>query len=190
MKKIFITLATFIMAVITNAQSIYTLDKNHTKIEFVATHFEISHVEGRFKNIAITFYSTKEDFTDAVIEVNIDVKSIDTDIEMRDNDLKSEHWLNADKYPAITFKSTSFKKLNDKNYTLEGNITLHGITKPISLAVVYNGKAFNPMTKKSSVGFTINGKLNRKDFSIGSGATSIAVGDEIALISNVEFIIN
>ena len=190
MKKIFVTIATVLVTLLANAQSIYTLDKNHTKVEFIATHFEISHVEGRFKNVTIALNSQKEDFTDAVVEVIIDVKSLDTDIEMRDKDLKSANFFDADKYPTITFKSISFKKTTDKHYKLEGNITIHGITKPIYLDVTYNGKALNPMSKKYSFGFTITGKLDRKDFSIGSGATTSFISNEIELISNAEFVVD
>jgi|ERR1017187_297755 polyisoprenoid-binding protein YceI len=189
MKKIIITIAVFAITFIADAQNIYTLDKNHSKVGFSATHFEISHVEGRFKNITATLTAKKEDFTDAIIEMTADVKSIDTDIEMRDSDLKSENWFDANKYPTLTFKSTSFKKVSGKIYRLDGNITIHGITKAISLDVVYNGKALNPMTKKSSVGFTITGKLNRKDFLVGTGGNSV-VSDEIELMSNAEFIID
>ena len=190
MKKIAITIVVFAITFGISAQSTYTLDKYHTKVGFSATHFAISHVEGHFKSVTATFTSKQEDFSDAVIEVTIDVKSIDTDIEMRDNDLKSPGWFDADKFPVITFKSTSFKKVSGKNYKLNGNITIHGITKAISLDVVYNGKAFNPMIKKSSVGFTITGKLNRNDFLVGTGTPNTIVGDEIELLSNAEFIID
>ena len=191
MKKSVITIVLFtIITLISNAQNLYTLDKNHTKVGFSATHFGISHVEGRFKNVSATFQAKKPDFTDAIIEVTIDVKSIDTDIEMRDNDLKGDTWFDVIKYPSITFKSTSFKKISEKNYKLEGNITIHGITKPIILDVIYNGKALNPMTKKSAVGFTITGKLNRNDFLVGTGGGNSVVGNEIEITSNAEFIID
>ena len=190
MKNILIAINLFVFTLTANAQSTYTLDKNHTSVGFSATHFAISHVEGRFKSVSATFTSKKEDFTDAVIEMSTDIKSIDTDNEMRDNDLKSESWFDAAKYPTLTFKSTSFKKVNGKNYKLDGNITIHGITKPISFDVIYNGKGLNPMTKKNSVGFTITGKLNRKDFSVGTGGGNSVVGDDIELRSNAEFIVD
>ncbi|HEX7414788.1 MAG TPA: YceI family protein [Bacteroidia bacterium] len=190
MKKIFITLAAFTIYFSADAQNSYTSDKNHTKVGFSVTHFGISHVEGRFKNVAATLVAKKEDFTDAVVEITIDVKSIDTDIEMRDKDLKGGNWFDVDKYPTLIFKSTLFKKVNNKNYILEGTITIHGITKPILLEVVYNGKALNPMTKKSSVGFTITGKLYRNDFLVGTGVGNSLVSNEIELISNAEFIID
>jgi polyisoprenoid-binding protein YceI len=119
-----------------------------------------------------------------------DASSIDTDVEMRDKDLRSSNWLDVEKYPKIIFKSSSFKKIGDKMYKLEGNITIHGVTKPITFDVVYNGKAQNPMTKKNSVGFTVTGKLNRKDFSVGMGPSASVVGEEVNLKSNVEFIMD
>ena len=189
MKKLFTTIAVYTIALVSNAQT-FTLDKNHTRVGFNATHFGISQVDGRFKEFNATLTSKKEDMSDAVIVMTANTNSIDTDIEMRDKDLKSENWFDANKYPELTFKSTSFKKTGDKTYQLNGNMTIRGVTKPITFDVVYNGKAANPMTKKNSVGFTITGKLNRKDFSVGSGAASTVVADEVELKSNVEFIVD
>ena len=171
-------------------QSNYTIDKNHSRLAFTATHFAISHVDGSFKNFDATLKTSKDDFTDAVIQMTADAKSINTDVEMRDKDLRSSNWFDVEKFPKIEFKSSAFKKVNDKNYKLEGNITMHGVTKPIAFDVVYNGKALNPMSKKNSVGFTVSGKLNRKDFGIGTEAFEGVVGKEIELRSNIEFIMD
>lgn len=189
MKKLFFTIAACSLALIIDAQT-YTLDKNHTRVGFNATHFGISKVDGRFKDFSATMVSKKDDFTDAVIEMTAIVNSIDTDNNTRDKDLKSENWFDANKYPILTFKSTSFTKTGDKTYQLSGNMTIRGVTKPIVLDVVYNGKAMNPMSKKNSVGFTVNGKLNRKDYKVGGGPADAIVGDEIELRSNAEFIID
>lgn len=183
-----LTVCVFNMGVF--SQNTYTLDKNHSKLSFTAMHFGISHVEGRFKNFEASLKANKEDFTDAAIEMTAEAKSIDTDVEMRDKDLRSPNWLDVEKYPKIVFKSTSFKKVNDNNYKLEGNITIHGITKPIVFDVVYNGKALNPMTQKYSVGFTVTGKLIREDFNVGTELFAGVVGKEIELKSNVEFKMN
>ncbi|MGZ3899059.1 MAG: YceI family protein [Bacteroidia bacterium] len=187
MKKIVLMFATVLFAIPGNSQT-YNMDKNHSKLVFSVMHFGISHVEGNFKNFEATLKSTKDDFSDAMVEMTADAGSIDTDVDMRDKDLKSENFLDVEKYPKITFKSTSFKKVSDKKYKMEGNITIHGVTKPIVFEVVYNGKAQNPMSKKNLVGFTVNGKLNRKDFNVGNGPSSMAVGNEIDVRSNVEFI--
>jgi len=168
-------------------QNQYILDKYHSSLGFTTTHFGISHVSGNFKNFEVTLVSGKNDFTDASITMNAETKSIDTGVEMRDKDLRSEGWFDAEKYPTLEFVSTSFKKMTDKTYKLEGNITIHGVTKPISFDVTYNGKAMNPMTKKNFVNFTVTGKLNRKDFKIGSESMESVVGKEIELRSDVDF---
>jgi len=189
MKKLIMILTTIVPAAVIG-QTTYTLDKNHTRIGFSTTHLKISEVDGRFKSFEAVVKSSKEDFTDAIIEVTVDVKSIDTDIEMRDNDLKSENWFNVEKYPKIIFKSTSFKKLDGKNYNLSGDITIRGITKPIILNVVYNGKQENPLSKKTSVGFTVTGKLNRSDFELGKNSPAdVTVADEIKILCNAEFVV-
>jgi polyisoprenoid-binding protein YceI len=168
----------------------YSLDKNHASLGFSATHFAVSHVDGRFKSFDASLVSKAADFSDAVIELKADAASIDTDNDKRDADLKSEHWLEVAKYPAITFKSNSLKKESASNYKLSGLITIHGVTKPIVFDVVYNGKATNPMSNKEMIGFTITGKLNREDFNVGSYNFAKVVGKEVDLRSNVEFMVN
>ncbi len=107
MEKLLFTIAVFTFALIAQAQT-YTLDKNHTWVGFSATHFGISQVDGRFKDINVTMTSKKEDMSDAVVEMKAEVNSNDTDNDMRDKDLKSENWFDAEKYPTLIFKSTSF----------------------------------------------------------------------------------
>jgi polyisoprenoid-binding protein YceI len=173
---------------LTYSQNSYTLDKYHARLSFSVLHMGISFVDGNFKDFDAKLVSSKEDFTDAQIELTADVKSINTEVEMRDNDLR-EKWFEVAKYPALTFKSTSLAKVNGNQYKLSGNITLHGVTKPIVFDVVYNGKAQSPFSKKYSYGFTITGKLNRSDFGVGAEAVA-TVANEVALRSNVEFVAN
>jgi polyisoprenoid-binding protein YceI len=190
MKKILmLSAAMFLFATIGFAQKTYTLDKYHARVGFSATHFGISHVEGDFKTIDATLQSAKEDFTDAVITFTADVNSINTDVEYRDNDLKSANYFDAAAFPSISFKSTSFKKISGNNYKLSGNITIHGITHPIEFAVIYNGTAVTAM-KKPTAGFTITGKLNRLDFGVGGSTLITGVSNEIELRSNLEFTIS
>jgi polyisoprenoid-binding protein YceI len=188
MKKIILLAFSGILSCsISFSQNTYTLDKNHARLSFSVYHLDISYIEGIFKTFDATLKSSKEDLSDAQIEMTADVKSISTEVEMRDNDLR-ENWFEAAKFPTLKFKSTSFTKLNGKNYQLRGNITMHGVTKPITFNVVFNGKAQNPISKEYSCGFTITGKLKRSDFGIGK-ETIPTVGDEIGLRSNVEFIV-
>jgi len=190
MKKITLLFAASLFALAAIAQNTYTLDKYHARLSFSVVHFGISHIEGNFKTFDATFSSAKNDFAGAQIGMTADIKSINTEVEIRDNDLRSSNFFDADKYPTMTFKSTSFKKISAKNYKLKGNITLHGITKTIEFDVVYNGTALNPMSKKHSCGFTITGKLMRTAFGIGGDPLTTGVSNEIQLLSNVEFVIN
>lgn len=191
MKKIIMLVSALVFTTIAFAQNTYKLDKNHARLSFSVKHMGISFVDGNFKTFDATVVSSKKDYSDAKIELTADIKSINTEVEMRDNDLRSPGWFDADKYPTLTFKSTAFKKVSkSKNhFKLSGDITLHGVTKPITFDVVYNGTVQNPFSKKYSVGFTITGKLNRSDFGIGN-ETIPTVGNVIALKSNVEFVVN
>ncbi|MGZ4049271.1 MAG: YceI family protein [Bacteroidia bacterium] len=189
MKKLISIFTAIAITTLSVAQT-YSLDKNHSRLGFSATHFAISHVEGNFKTFDVTMKSAKADFSDATVEVIADVKSINTEIDKRDEDLKSANWFDAEKYPKLTFRNSSLKKISGNKYKMEGFITIHGVTKPITLDVIYNGKALNPMTKKYSVGFTISGKLNRSDFGVGTEAFAAVVSNEIELKADIEFIID
>ncbi|MEO6903519.1 MAG: YceI family protein [Bacteroidia bacterium] len=189
MKKIITLIAVIVFTTIAFSQNTYTLDKNHARLSFSVFHMGISHIEGIFKTFDATLVSNKEDFSDATIEMTAEVKSINTEVEMRDNDLR-ENWFEATKFPTLVFKSTLFKHVSGKNYKLEGNITIHGITKPIVFDVVYNGKTQSIMSKKYGVGFTITGSLKRSDFGVGKDVLLTGVSDDVELKSNAEFIIN
>lgn len=187
MKRIVFTLlSALLLTSVTYAQS-YQLDKAHARLSFEVTHMGISTVDGNFENFDATLVSSKDDFTDAKITMTAQVKSINTHIEMRDNDLR-KNFFEVDKYPTITFKSTSFAKVDGNKYKLSGNLTMHGVTQPITFDVVYNGHAVSPFTKKTSYGFTLTGTLKRSDYGINNDMH--LVGDEVQLRANVEFVKN
>jgi len=190
MKFVFSAITSLLLiSTIALAQKTYTLDKDHAKVGFSVIHFGISNVEGNFKLIDATLDSKKVDFTDAAITFTADVNSINTEVTYRDNDLKSANYFDAEKFPAINFKSTSFKKFMWKNYKLLGNITIHGITKPVVFDVIYNGQAVTAM-RKPTAGFTITGSINRLDFGVGGPVITSGISNEIELRSNVEFTIS
>ena len=187
MKKSISAIAVMILFTISSfGQKSYTLDKYHSKVGFSATHFGISHIEGNFKMIDATLQAKKGDLTGAEISFTADVNSINTDVEYRDNDLKSVNYFDAAKFPTIIFKSRSFTKVTGKKYKLVGEITIHGVTKPVEFSVLFNGVAVTAM-KKPTAGFTITGKINRLDFGVGSAPATSGVSNEIELKSNVEF---
>ncbi len=189
MKKLLVPIVAFLFsASCIFSQKTYTLDKYHSRVGFSATHFGISHVEGNFKTIDATLQAKKADLSDAQITFTADVNSINTDVEYRDNDLKSEKYFDAAKFPTLSFTSTSFRKVNGKKYKLTGNMTMHGVTKAVVLDVLFNGTAITAM-KKPTAGFTITGKINRTDFGVGGAPLTTGIGNEIELRANVEFTI-
>jgi len=189
MKKIITFVYAISISIAGFAQNTYTLDKYHARLTFTALHDGISYIDGIFKIFDATLVSSKEDFSDAEIEMNADANSLSTEVAPRDEDLR-DNYLETQKYPTLSFKSTSFTKVRGNKYTLKGLITIHGVTKPIEFDVVFNGKGQNTHTHKYSYGFTITGKLNRADFNIGGDPILNGIGYEIELKANVEFLIS
>ena len=184
-KGTLLLVAAIALAATSFGQTMWTTDKNHAQLHFSAVHFGIAHIEGVFREFTVTMVSEKEDFSDAQVEMVAQVASVNTQVEMRDNDLRSKNWFDAEQFPVITFKSTSFKKAEGKDYQLAGNITLHGVTMPVVFNVVFNGWAVT-MTKKKTAGFTVTGKLKRSDFNVGGTPPETGVSDEIEVWANVE----
>jgi polyisoprenoid-binding protein YceI len=134
--------------------------------------------------------ASKDDLTDAQIQLTADVSSINTGNDQRNTHLKSADFFDAAQFGTLTFKSTSFQKVSDKNYKLAGSLTLHGVTKPVTLDVVYNGTVVNPMSKKTVAGFKITGTIKRSDFGIATSFPVTALSDEVKLNANAEFVKN
>ena len=128
-------------------------DKMHSKLKFTVTHLLVSDVDGLFKNFDVTITATKPDFSDAVFELSADAASINTEVEMRDNDLKSANFFDVATYPKITFKSTSIKPDGQNKYKLTGNLTMHGVTKSVTMDLWYRGTTENPTSKQNGCGF-------------------------------------
>jgi polyisoprenoid-binding protein YceI len=184
-KSILFCFAIGLLCSFSSNETSWTQDKMHSQLNFSATHFGISHIDGRFQSFTITMKSEKVDFSDAQIDMTADTKSINTEVEYRDNDLRSANWFDADKYPTLTFKSASFTKIKGKAYVLKGNLTMHGITKKVAFEATLNGWAVTK-TKKNTAGSTIKGKLLRSDYNLGSTALHTGVGNEIQVWTNFE----
>ena len=168
----------------------WTYDKNHAKVGFKVTHMLISDVEGYFKTADATLTTTKDDFTDAVVEMTAEAASINTNNEKRDAHLQSADFFDVAQFPTLTFKSTSFKKTKTANtYVVKGNLTMHGVTKPFTLSALAR-TGTNRMSKKTIVGFKITGQLKRSDFGIGGSTPNAIVSDEVFIDANAEFVKN
>jgi polyisoprenoid-binding protein YceI len=186
MKKATIIAALLISSAATFAQT-WTVDKAHSRLGFNITHLSVAELGGTFNSIDAKLTSAKPDFTDAVVELTADVNSINTDNEQRDGHLKTPDFFDAAKFPNLTFKSTSFQKVGDKKFKVSGNLTLHGVTKPVVLDVVFNGTSTNPMSKKTIAGFKITGVIKRSDFGIAPSMPAAMLSDEVALQASTEF---
>lgn len=184
MKKFFLICGTALLTASASFAQTWTLDKAHSKLGFSITHMKISEVDGIFKNFDVKVNSAKPDFTDAQIEMTADVNSVNTDNDMRDGHIKGEDYFNTAKFPTMTFKSTSIKKTGAKTYLVTGNLTLHGITKVVTLNATLNGVGENPMSKKTMAGFKVSGVIKRSDF--GVGEESAMLGNEVTLDSKFE----
>ena len=173
------------------AKSKWVLDPMHSEVQFKVKHLVISTVSGFFKSFEGSLETDNEDFTDAKIDFSLDIDSIDTNQSQRDEHLKSPEFFDAATYPKITFESTSFTKTDEEDeYELAGNLTIKGITKPVTLDVEFGGAAAD-FYGNTKAGFEISGKINRKDFGLTwSGVTeagSVVVGEDIKLLINVQF---
>ena len=165
MKKTILFLTLGLIQVTLFAQSKWTVDIVHSSIKFTVTHLVISEVEGQFNTFSGNVTATNQDFTDAVIDFSVDVNSINTDNGMRDKHLKSADFFNVEKFPQATFKGTSFKKLADNKYELNGDFTMHGITKSVKFEVTYGGMADDGYGNIKA-GFKAITTINRFDFGL------------------------
>lgn len=188
MKKISMLFMFIMVAMINHAQVLtWTNDPAHSRLGFTVKHLTISEIDGRFADFTINVTTSKVDYSDAQIELTAKISSINTDIEARDKHLLSADFFDAEKYPNLTFRSTHLKKTGKNKAKLTGDLTMHGITKPVTLDVVYNGNVINPMNNKDTFGFKITGVLKRSDFGLGSNFPEIVISENIQIIANAEF---
>lgn len=185
MKKINLSIL-FVLITLTSFSQTWVSDPAHSRLGFTISHLMISHVTGNFKQFEVKAITKKPDYTDAKIEVTAQIASINTDVEQRDNHLKSPDFFDAKQFTTLNFKSTNLTDVKGKSFKLKGDLTMHGITKPVVLELVFEGKVPNPVTKKDIAVFTLSGTLKRSDFGIGSKFPSAMVGDEVIINATAE----
>jgi polyisoprenoid-binding protein YceI len=165
MKKIFIIAIAVFTSYVLQAQTKWTVDFAHSSIKFSVVHLVISEVEGSFKTYTGSVVSTTPDFEGAAIDFTIEAKSINTENEMRDNHLRSADFFDVEKFPQITFKSKTFKKVSDNKYLLTGDLTLHDVTKEVKFDATYGGTIKDARGGIKS-GFKANTTINRLDYGL------------------------
>lgn len=177
------------MTTTNSTQAKWVIDPMHSEVLFKVKHLMISTVTGSFQKFSGIVTTQSEDFENAEIQFSIDVNSISTNQEMRDNHLKGDDFFSTEKYPAIDFKSSSFKKLNDKDYAVVGNLTMKGVTKEVEVKAEYGGTS-NDQMGNLKAGFEISGTINRKDFGLTYNSLTetggLALSENIKLIANIQ----
>src|ERR1700682_3062970 len=160
----------------------WTLDPTHSEIQFKIRHLMITNVTGSFGKFTADVETEGENFETAKVKFTAEVDSITTNNEQRDAHLKSEDFFETSKYPSLTFVSTKFEKISGEEYKLYGDLTFHGVTKSIKLDVEHGGIIKDPWGNIRT-GFTLDGKVYRKDFGLVWNAVTegggFVVGDEV-----------
>lgn len=188
MRKITLILSFLLLSVGAMAQTTWKADPYHSKLGFTVTHLGIADVPGHFDQYDVSITADKADFSDAVVTLTVQTASINTRVEPRDNHLKSADFFNVEKYPTMTFKSTSIKKAGKDKYKLTGNLTLHGVTKPVTVDMMYRGTTANPNANGAPVaGIQIAGVIKRSDFGVGNGFPAPMISDEVVIKADGEF---
>src|SRR5258708_17107911 len=184
MKKFFMLLAVFgFLAVSSVNATEYGFDKAHSHIGFSVKHV-LSMVPGEFKDYDGSFTFDEKKPEAGKINVTIQAASINTNVEQRDKHLKSENFFDVEKFPTLTFKSTKVTSAGDKNYKVEGNLTIHGVTKPVVLDVEYLGT--DTMMGMDTIGFSATTKIDRRDFGLVWGQDKLSGAGNLIVANDVK----
>jgi polyisoprenoid-binding protein YceI len=168
----------------------WALDPTHSELQFKVKHLMITTVTGSIKSFSAELESDGDDFTNASIAFSGDISSIDTGNGDRDGHLKSGDFFDAEKYPTISFKSTSVEK-DGSDYIVKGDLTIKDVTKPVKLNAEFGGIATDPWGN-TKAGFTLSGKVNRTEFGLTWNAAletgGVMVSEEVKILGELQFV--
>jgi polyisoprenoid-binding protein YceI len=169
----------------------WVIDPTHSEIGFKIRHLMITNVSGNFNQFEIVAETEGEDFTTAKIEASIKTSSINTNNLQRDEHLRNSDFFEVESHPEIHFTSTKLERLDDGNFRLHGDLSLKGITRPVTFQVEYNGIAKDPWGGYRA-GFFLNGKINRSDFGLTFNSLldsgGVALAEEVKIHSEVQLV--
>lgn len=170
MKKLLIVLIIIASARYSNGQTTtWKDDPMHSKLTFMVTHKGFLSIFGLFEKFDAVATAAKPDFSDAVFTLSADLSSVNTEVKMRDDDLRSPNFFNVAQYPVLTFKSTSITNttgMKDR-FRITGDLSMHGVTKSVTMDLWFRGTLVDAMSKKTKAGFQLTGVINRSDFGVG-----------------------
>jgi polyisoprenoid-binding protein YceI len=188
-RLVFVTGVLALAAPLALAQtSTWTSDPAHSEVDFSITHMSVSNVHGRFGNVAATILYNEADVTKSTVTATIGVDTVDTGVEQRNTHLKTPDFFDIATYSSATFTSTSVTK-SSSGLRIAGNLTLHGITKPVVLdAQGPTGPVPGMQDHKPHAGFTATTTISRSAFGIGSKFPAAIVGDQVKLTIELEVV--
>lgn len=173
------------------SKTTWAIDPTHSEIQFKVKHLMISTVTGQFNTFSGTVETDGDDFTTAKVRFTADINSISTNNEQRDTHLRSGDFFDAENHPQLVFEADKLEKIGDENYKVHGTLTMRGISKPVILDAELGGMAQDPWGN-TRAGFTLNGKINRKDFGVSFGMLTetggIALSDEVKIVASAQFV--
>ena len=186
MKKLILAaavLATFSFTA--NEVANWGIDSSHSRMGFTFNHQGIAEMQGEFKKVDVQITASAADFSDASIVLTAQANSVYTGSEGRDQHLQAPDFLDAAQFPTITFKSSSMKKVGEKDYVVSGELTMHGVTKPVELKARHNATI---QTKQGVdvAGFKVTGTIKRTDFGVGASFPSAVASDEMQVNADIE----
>jgi polyisoprenoid-binding protein YceI len=173
------------------AQTKWILDSTHSELGFKIKHLMISNVSGSFKNFSAEVITDETDFGKAQINLSAEMASISTNNEQRDAHLLNSDFFEVEKYPELKFKSTKVEKVDSDTFTLHGELTMKGVTKPVKLNVEYNGLTKDPWGGERA-GFFVTGKINRSDWGVNFNGVletgGVMLSEEVKINSEIQLV--
>lgn len=170
----------------------WKLDPAHSSAEFKVKHMMISNVKGSFSKLSGTLIEDTADPTLSQVEATVDIGSISTGDEQRDAHLKSGDFFHQEQHPLMTFKSTKVEKKGEEEYAVTGDLTLHGVTKPVTFDVEGPSAPGKDPWGNTRIGLSAKTKINRKDFGLTWNAAletgGILIGEDVQVVLDVQFV--
>jgi polyisoprenoid-binding protein YceI len=178
------TIVTLLVSATVGQAADYTIDPTHSHILFMIDHLGFAKIVGLFSDFNGNLSFDTNNVPGSKLNVTIKTDSLQTQFAARDKDLKGADWFNVTEFPEMTYVGSEFVKKDERTGTVTGKLTMHGVTKPVTLNVVVNKVGQNPLDKIDSAGFSARGTFKRSDF--GMKTFLGAIGDDVDLIIEIE----
>lgn len=186
MRRIMFFLAVLFTATGLMAQSQYKVDPMHTSVNFKVKHMGITFVSGKFDKFDGGVIGSLDKLEDSRVFFNVETASVNTSVQMRDDHLRSADFFEVEKFPAMTFESTSIEKVDDKKYKLNGKLQIKDVTKDVTFDVIYGG-VVKGEDGSETVGFIAKNTINRLDYNIAYDPDGAGIGKDVAITLFLEF---